>query len=77
MRRGLLFLNARAGTFSATEESALRTMAGENGLRVVDVVPELDVRAAVREALAAGLRTFIAAGGDGTIHYVAQALVST
>ena len=77
MHRGILFLNARAGTFSATEESALRTMAEENGLRVMDVVPELDVRAAVRDALSAGLRTFVAAGGDGTIHYVAQALVNT
>lgn len=77
MLRGVLFLNARAGTFSTGDESALRTMAAENGLRVVDVRPEVDVRGIVRESLAAGLRTFIAAGGDGTIHFVAQGLVGT
>lgn len=77
MLRGVLFLNARAGTFSTGDESALRTMAAENGLRVVDVRPEIDVRKIVRDSLAAGLRTFIAAGGDGTIHFVAQGLVGT
>lgn len=77
MLRGILFLNARAGTFSTGDESALRTMAAENGLRVVDVRPDIDVRKIVRESLAAGLRTFIAAGGDGTIHFVAQGLIGT
>ncbi|HEX8409103.1 MAG TPA: diacylglycerol kinase family protein [Thermoanaerobaculia bacterium] len=77
MLRGILFLNARAGTFSTGDESALRTMAAENGLRVVDVRPDIDVRKIVRDSLAAGLRTFVAAGGDGTIHFVAQGLVGT
>jgi diacylglycerol kinase family enzyme len=77
MLRGILFLNARAGTFSTGDESALRTMAAENGLRVVDVRPDIDVRKIVRDSLAAGLRTFIAAGGDGTIHFVAQGLIGT
>lgn len=76
-RRGILFLNARAGTFSAADESNLRTLAYEGGLRVVDVHPKIDVRAIVREALAAGLKTFVVAGGDGSLHYVAQALVNT
>jgi diacylglycerol kinase family enzyme len=75
--RGLLFLNPRAGTFSAADESSLRALAAENGLRAVEIVPELDARAVVRESLAAGLRTFVAAGGDGTVHHVAQALVQT
>lgn len=77
-RDGILFLNPRAGTFTMSDESALRTVAYENGLRVVEVRPgEVDVRAVVREALAAGLRTFVVAGGDGSIHHVAQALVGT
>ncbi|HYC59681.1 MAG TPA: diacylglycerol kinase family protein [Thermoanaerobaculia bacterium] len=76
-RNGLLFLNPRAGTFSANDESSLRTLADENGLRVVDVHPEIDVRTQVRDALAAGLRTFVVAGGDGSIHHVAQGLVGT
>jgi diacylglycerol kinase family enzyme len=44
---------------------------------VLDVSPELNVRAAIREALDAGMRTFIVAGGDGSVHHVAQALVNT
>ncbi|HEY0157315.1 MAG TPA: diacylglycerol kinase family protein [Thermoanaerobaculia bacterium] len=76
-RNGILFLNARAGTFSAAEESDVRTVAYENGLRVVDIQPEVDVRRVVREALDAGLKTFVVAGGDGSVHHVAQALVNT
>lgn len=77
MRRGILFLNPRAGTFSTGDESSLRTLAEENGLRVLDVRPELDVRKAVREALDTGMRTFVVAGGDGSVHHVAQSLVNT
>jgi diacylglycerol kinase family enzyme len=76
-RRGILFLNPRAGTFSAAEESDVRTVAYENGLRVVDIHPEIEVRKIVREALDAGLKTFVVAGGDGSVHHVAQALVNT
>ena len=77
MRRGILFLNPRAGTFSTGDESTLRTLAAEHGLRVLDIEPELDIRKAVREALDAGMRTFVVAGGDGSVHHVAQALVNT
>lgn len=75
--RGVLFLNPRAGTFGASDESSLRTLAAENGLRVVDVEPSVDVRAVVRDALAAKMNTFVVAGGDGSVHHVAQALVNT
>lgn len=77
MLRGILFLNPRAGTFEAGDESTLRSMAEENGLRVVEVTPELDVRVVVHEALEAGLRAFVVAGGDGSVHHVSQALVNT
>jgi diacylglycerol kinase family enzyme len=77
MRRGILFLNPRAGTFAAGDESSLRALAEENGLRVVDVHPDIDVRTIIRESLAAGMRAFVVAGGDGSVHYVAQALVGT
>ena len=75
MRNGVLFLNPRAGTLD--EESSLRTAAAEYGLRVIDIEPEVDVRAIVRESLDAGIRTFVVAGGDGSVHHVAQALVGT
>ena len=77
MRRGILFLNPRAGSFGTGDESALRTMATENDLRVLDVHPDLDIRSTVREALDAGMRTFIVAGGDGSLHHVVQPLVNT
>jgi len=76
-RNGILFLNPRAGTFSAADESALRTAAYEAGLRVVEIQPDVDVRREVRNALDAGLRSFVVAGGDGSVHHVTQALVST
>ena len=76
-RNGILFLNPRAGTFTTGDESSLRTAAHESGLRVVEIRPDIDVRAIVREALDAGLRSFVVAGGDGSIHHVAQALVGT
>lgn len=76
-RKGVLFLNPRAGTFSAADATRLRELAHENGLRIVEITPELDARASVREALDAGLRTFVVAGGDGSVHHVAQGLVGT
>lgn len=77
MRDGVLFLNPRAGTFESGDESSLRTLAEENALRVVEVRPEVDVRRVVRESLDAGMRRFVVAGGDGSVHHVAQALVGT
>lgn len=77
MRRGVLFLNAKAGTFTASDESALRTAAEENGLRVVDVEQGINVRTIIRDSLDAGLRSFVVAGGDGSVHHVVQALVGT
>lgn len=75
MPKGILFVNPRAGTL--TDEPGLRAAAEEYGLRVVDVHPGVDVRTVVRESLEAGTRTFVVAGGDGTVHHVAQALVNT
>ena len=76
-RHGILFVNPRAGSFSAAEESELRALAEETGLRVVDVVPGVDVREVVKATLDSGLRDIVVAGGDGSIHHVLQALVGT
>lgn len=73
---GVLFLNPRAGSVG-DEGPGMRELAKEHGLRVVEVVPNVDLRAVVRDSLEAGLRTFVVAGGDGSIHHVAQALVGT
>jgi diacylglycerol kinase family enzyme len=76
-KRGILFVNPRAGSFSAPEEAEMRSLAEEIGLRVVDVVPGIDVREVVKATLASGLRDIVVAGGDGSIHHVLQALVGT
>lgn len=75
MTRGILFLNPRSGTFA--DEAGFRELANEHQLRVVEISPDLDVRKVVHESLAAGLRAFVVAGGDGSVHGVAQALVGT
>lgn len=75
--RGILFLNARAGSFSPADESELRTLSAENGLRVVVIKEGIDLREIVTSALGQGLRSFVVAGGDGSIHHVAQSLVGT
>jgi diacylglycerol kinase family enzyme len=74
---GILFLNPRAGSFSDTDEDEFRSGARELGLRIVELSPAADTRAVVRDALAAGLRKFVVAGGDGSIHHVAQSLIGT
>jgi diacylglycerol kinase family enzyme len=73
----VLFQNPRAGTFSVADEAELRALAETHGLEVVEIHPEIDVRAIVQQSLAAGQTTFVVAGGDGSVHHVAQALVHT
>jgi diacylglycerol kinase family enzyme len=75
--RGLLFLNPRSGSLGPVERDELRALADREGLGVVEVTPKSDVSAAVKSALEDGMRSFIVAGGDGTIHHVAQSLVGT
>lgn len=75
--QGILFLNPRAGTFAGADEESLRSAAAEAGLRVVEIVPGVDVHRAIREGLDAGLRKFVVAGGDGSLHHAVQALVHT
>ena len=53
VKGGVLFLNARAGSFDGTDESAFRARAAELNLRVVDLRPGVDLAGTVRESLAA------------------------
>jgi len=68
-----MFLNPSAGARLEAEE--LAAAAGEAGLEVVRLGRELDVPAMVRERMRDGKRLFVAAGGDGTVNCVIQALV--
>ena len=69
---GTLFLNRSAGV---TDAEPLRLAAAEEGLEVIDLAPDVDVAREIRDRLARGIRLFVAAGGDGTVHHVMQALV--
>jgi diacylglycerol kinase family enzyme len=61
----------------AAELEALVNTAAESGLEVQNIGGDVDVATEVRARLARGVRLFVAAGGDGTVHHVVQALVNT
>lgn len=54
---------------------ALQAAAVEKNVEVIELGDAVDVAREVRERLARGAKTFIAAGGDGTVHHVLQAVV--
>lgn len=47
------------------------------GLELCELSPELDIAQLIRERMHRNERLFVAAGGDGTVHHVIQALVHT
>lgn len=75
--RGAIFLNPSSGARDPDIVSGLREAAAENRLQVYDVTPALDVSSIIRDGVSRGEKLFVAAGGDGTIHHVLQALAHT
>lgn len=76
--KGLLFFNSSSGLrLPEAETNALVSAAGEADLEVVPLSRDVDVTAMVRMRIREGLKLFIAAGGDGTIHHVVQGLVNS
>jgi diacylglycerol kinase family enzyme len=73
-----LFLNPSSGIrFPAGERSALEAEAKEAGLEVCRIERGVDVSKTIREHMLQGRKLFVAAGGDGTISSVVQALVNS
>jgi YegS/Rv2252/BmrU family lipid kinase len=72
-QKGTLFLNRNAGLRS--ESAGLVAAATEAGLEIIETCADLDCTQAVRERIDRGVTLFLAAGGDGTVHHVVQALV--
>lgn len=77
MIRGAIFLNPRSGTANRVPMDELQEAARANRLEVVPIDGEIDVAAEVRRRIAAGQDLMIAAGGDGTIHYIAQSVIGS
>lgn len=55
----------------------LEDAASDAGLEVVRLAAGLDCAGLIRSRMAEGRRLFVAAGGDGTVNHVIQALVNT
>jgi diacylglycerol kinase family enzyme len=76
--KGLMLLNPSSGVkLPPAEVESLQAAAREAGLEVVPVSRDLDCPALIRERMREGRRLFVAAGGDGTVNNVVQALVHT
>lgn len=76
--KGTLFLNPSSGAkHSKSDIESLKGAAEEAGLEVIRLSREIDCAKTIRERMARGTRLFVAAGGDGTINNIVQALVNT
>lgn len=74
--RGTLFLNPSSGRrLGGAEPAELAAAATDAGFDVIRLENNFDVTAAVRDGLDRGINLFVAAGGDGTVNAVIQALV--
>lgn len=76
--KGVLFLNPSSGSrMPPGERESFEKVASTAGLEIVPIEAGVDCPAIVRDRLRQGRRLAIAAGGDGTINSVVQALVHT
>lgn len=73
-----LFLNRNAGAkLPPGELDALRAAAAGADIEVVELAADIDCALEIRDRIGHGTTLIIAAGGDGTVHHVLQAVVNT
>jgi YegS/Rv2252/BmrU family lipid kinase len=76
--KATLFLNRNSGEkLPPGEIDTLREEAARAEVEVLELSPELDCSHEIRERVRRGVKLFIAAGGDGTVHHVLQAVVQS
>lgn len=73
---GALYFNPSAGNTFALEEK-IRDLLEPSGIEFVKIVPDLEIAEDIRARQTRGERLFVAAGGDGTIFHLVQALANT
>ncbi len=73
---GALYFNPASGKGLASA-AEVRAKLETEAIDLVELGGDLDIPADVRERQERGQKTFIAAGGDGTVHHVVQALANT
>lgn len=78
MPEAVLFLNRSSGSKLPPDEySALVDTAREKGVEIIELSSDVDCPQVIRDRIRRGTHLFIAAGGDGTVHHVMQALVNS
>ena len=74
--KGTLFFNRSSGVkLAPAEVDALLGEAERAALEPVELTREVDCAQVIRDQVCRGRKLFVAAGGDGTVHHVVQALV--
>lgn len=74
--KATLFLNRSSGAkLPPAEVEALSEAARAEGVEVIELSRDVDCRQIIRDRGCRGTNLFIAAGGDGTVHHVIQAVV--
>ena len=80
----LVLFNPKAGSMprlpaESIDVAGIKELLGRHSVpaRVVETTSEAEGRAVVRDSLADGCQTFVAAGGDGTFDLIAEELIGT
>ncbi len=75
--RGALYFNPSSGARDPEMAQEIRDRIANQGIDFIEIRESLDLVADIKARIESGQNLFVAVGGDGTLHGVAQALVGT